>query len=195
MRRCLFGCALWVTLLGPAGVGLANAQSAPAHEAREEESDFKLNLVNTILFAAGFGYLIWKLSPAFFNARSADIQKAIKEATGLKIEADFRYSAIDRKMATLADEVKRLRAEAELEMGREHGRIRHDTELEIARIQGHVDSESEALRNEGTQQIRGRTAQLAFALAERRLRDQLGFLTGSGGFVNDFIHLVEKGKN
>jgi len=196
VRRCIPGLVLGLALLSPIGTRHANAQTAAsAEDAREEQSEFRLNLFNSILFAAAFGFLVWKAVPAFFNARSADIQKAIREATGLKIEADFRYSEIDRKMATLGDEVKRMRAEAEIEMGREHERILHDTELETARIQSHVESESEVLRNEGAQKIRRRTAQLAFAQAEQRLRDRIGSLSGSGEFVNDFIHLMEKGKN
>ena len=196
MRRYIFVLALSLTLLSPIGVRLANAQTAAsAQDAQEEQNEFKLNLVNSILFAAALGFLVWKAAPAFFNARSADIQRAIREATGLKIEADFRYSEIDKKMATLGDEVKRMRAEGEIEMGREHNQILRDTATELERIQSHVESESEVLRNEGAQKIRRHTAQLAFASAERRLRDQIGALAKSGEFVNDFIHLVEKGKN
>ena len=85
-------------------------------------------IANTLIFAIGLGYLIAKYAPAFFNARSGEIQKAIQDATGLKIEAEFRSSEIDRKMAGLAEEVKKLRQQYADELEREHERFRHETE-------------------------------------------------------------------
>ena len=151
-------------------------------------------ITNTILFVIGFGFLIYKYAPAFFNARAADIQKAIKDATGLKIEADFRYSEIDRKMATLADEVKKMRAQSALEMEREHARVRRDTEQSIQHIRQNVAAEIEALRLEGVRNVRQHTARAALAIAEQRLRERL-----AGGesedVVQDFVRLVERGRN
>ena len=126
-------------------------------------------LINTGLFAIAFGYLLWKSAPRFFNARSADIQRAIKDATGLKMNADLRYSEADRKMATLPDEVKRLRAQAAAEMEREHARIQHDTEQEIQHIRRNIQFESDALRSESRDQIR-----------RHSLRSLPGHLTESG---------------
>jgi F-type H+-transporting ATPase subunit b len=141
--------------------------------------------------------LIWflaKYAPRFFNARSADIQKAIKDATGLKIEADFRYSEIDRKMATLSDEVLRLRAQGDVEMQREHGRILQQTEQEIQRIRQNAANEIEALRQEAADQVQLHTAQIALGLAEKRLQDR--FAQGEpSSLMDDFIRLVERGKN
>ncbi len=154
----------------------------------------KWKVINTLLFAAALGWALWKYAPAFFNARSADIQKAIKDATGLKIEADFRYSEIDKKMAHLAAEKKRLEQEAEIEMQREHQRMLHETETELDHIRRNVQAEQDALRAEGAQRIRQHTARLALDLAERRLAERF---TGSEPeeLVQDFIHLVERGKN
>ncbi|MDQ2713086.1 MAG: ATP synthase F0 subunit B, partial [Acidobacteriota bacterium] len=88
-------------------------------------------LINTGIFVALLAWFLAKYGPRFFNARSADIMKAIKDSTGLKIQADFRYSEIDRKMASLPDEVKRIREQADIEMQREHDRIKEQTEAEI----------------------------------------------------------------
>src|SRR5947209_1006757 len=88
----------------------AQAQEHNRQQEREPENTLgPWRIANTLLFAAVFGWFLYRTAPKFFNARSADIQKAIKDATGLKIEADFRYSEVDRKMATLAEEVKRMR--------------------------------------------------------------------------------------
>jgi F-type H+-transporting ATPase subunit b len=171
----------------------AFAQGPAAKDVAEEQKEFNLHLANSILFAIGFGYLLWRIAPAFFNARSADIQKAIKDATGLKIQADFRYSEIDRKMATLPQEVERMRAEARAAMEREHERIRRETDEELEHILRKVAFEADAFRKEATRRVRLHTSLLALNAAERRLRDQSDSLS-SGEFVDDFIHLVEEGK-
>lgn len=169
-----------------------------AQETSQETAAFdavtRWKVINTAIFALGLGYFLWKFAPAFFNARSADIQKAIKDATGLKIEADFRYSEMDRKMATLGEEVKRIRDQFATEMEREHERITRETQRELEHIRHSVAVEAEAFRQEGMQKIRLQTAQLAVQAAERRLRER--FASDSGDdLVHDFIHLVERGKN
>lgn len=151
-------------------------------------------VINTAIFVLGLGWALWKYAPAFFEARSADIQKAIKDATGLKIEADFRYSEIDKKMANLAAEKKRLEQQADAEMEREHQRILRETEAEIEHIHRNVEAEREALRKEGSERLQRHTARLALELAERRLREQFA-APDTGDLLQDFIHLVDRGKN
>jgi len=196
-HRLLTRAALKAVVLGGlmlcAGAHHAYAQDAKEQGA-EEAGEMKWKIINTALFVIGVGYLISRSAPAFFNARSADIQKAIKDATGLKIEADFRYSEIDRKMATLTDEIKRMRAQSAIEMQREHERIRRDTAFEIQRLQQNVAAELEAFRKEGIRKVRQQTARAALALAERRLQDRLA-AGDSYDQVHDFVQLVERGKN
>jgi F0F1-type ATP synthase membrane subunit b/b' len=151
-------------------------------------------IANTLIFAAGLGYLIARYAPAFFNARSSEIQKAIQDATGLKIEAEFRSSEIDRKMAGLAEEVKKLRQQYADELQREHERFRHETEAEIEHIHHNVGAEIEALRLEGTHRVRQHTAQLALELAEHRLEDRAA-PDAQDDLVHDFVQLVERGRN
>lgn|GEM_PF-1654187 len=178
---------------------LASGAQAFAQETLQQETAAldavtRWKIANTALFLIGLAFLIWKYGPAFFNARSADIQKAIQDATGLKIEAEFRHSEIDRKMATLAQEVKKLREQSAVEMERERERFRRDTEMEIDHIQHNVAAEIEAFRKEAALEIRQHTAQLALSAAERQLRDR--FATAEPEeFLQDFVHLVERGKN
>jgi F-type H+-transporting ATPase subunit b len=169
------------------------AQEGQAQEAGGENLGI-WKLINTAIFAVLLGWFLAKYAPRFFNARSADIQKAIKDATGLKIEADFRYSEIDKKMATLAEEVKRIREQSTVEMTREHERIRRQTEAEIDRIRQNAANEIEALRQEAANRVQLHTAQSALALAEKRLQDR--FAQGEpGDLIDNFIRLVERGKN
>jgi F-type H+-transporting ATPase subunit b len=176
---------------------LANAQNAERHrqsETQEVDQLMKWEVINFAIFAVGLGFVIIKTAPAFFNARSADIQRAIKEATGLKMEADLRYSEVDRKMANLAGEMEKIRAEAKAEMQREHERMLNETKQEIEHIHRNVAAESEGLQAEGALKVRQHTTHLALALAERRLRDRFSG-ANSDDLLQDFVNLVDRGRN
>lgn len=183
----------WAGVVLLAAAPLAFGQETP-QEVAAIDAVTKWKVINTALFVLGLIWFLWKFGPGFFNARSADIQRAIQEATGLKIEAEFRHSEIDRKMASLADEVKKLRAQAAIEREREHERFRKETQAEIEHMRHNVAAETEALRLESMQQLRQQTAGMAIGRAREKLRQRLA----SGepeDLVHDFIHLVERGKN
>ena len=182
------------TFLLLAGAAHAFGQESQEQEKAALDAVTKWKIINTAIFALGVGWFLWKYAPAFFNARSADIQKAIKDATGLKIEADFRYSEIDRKIASLADEVKKMREEARTEIEREHERFRHEAQAQIEHIHRNVAAEIEAFRQRGIHQLRQHTVQMAMQIAERQL--QRRFQSGEPeDMLQNFIHLVEQGKN
>ncbi len=194
LHRGLRSLFLWAALFLSVGVINAHAQETRQQRIAALDVVTRWKIANTLIFAIGLGYLMVKYAPPFFNARSAEIQKAIKDATGLKIEAEFRYSEIDRKMATLAGEVRKLREQSATELEREHRLVQQDTEAEIEHIRHNIQAEIEAFRNEGIQQIRRHTAELALKLAEQRLRDR--FTSGEPeDLFQDFVHLVERGKN
>lgn len=192
MRRATVPSLLFAALLLVLGAHSVGAQTASQKDAAEQEGEFKWHLINSVIFAAGLGFALWKYAPAFFNARSTDIQKAIREATGLKMQADLRYSEIDRKMATLGEEVKQMREQARSQMEREHQRRQEETAGELAHINSSVAAEIGALRAEAAHQIRQRTAQLALRQAERRLQETAA--SSNDVLFQDFIHLVERGK-
>lgn len=170
-------------------------QVTEAQEAEQETfSHSTWKAINFVIFAVGLGYVLVKYAPGFFNARSADIQKAIKDATGLKMDADFRYSEVDRKMANLAGEVDRLREQSKVEMNREHERILAQTKDELEYIKRNTAAEIDALRTEGAHYVRRHTAYLALDLAEKRLRDRFAS-ADQQDLLHDFVNLVERGKN
>ncbi|MGI9071332.1 MAG: hypothetical protein ACR2JB_08460 [Bryobacteraceae bacterium] len=192
MRRLRWSCLLAALLL-LAATRYAAAQVPTPQETAAMDAVTRWKIANTLIFAIGLGYLIAKYAPAFFNARSSEIQKAIQDATGLKIEAEFRSSEIDRKMAGLAEEVKKLRQQYEGELEREHERFRQEADAEMQHIHRNVAAEIEALRLEGTRRVRQHTAQLALALAERRLQDRAA-REPQDDLVQDFVDLVERGR-
>ena len=168
LRATLFAGLLFAASDRPLHAQANGENQATADSNPNENPDTKWHLINTAIFAIGLGWAIWKMAPAFFNARSADIQRAIKEATGLKMQADLRYSEIDRKMATLPEEVKR--------------------------IQEASAAEVEALRQDAIRTARQRTARGALQLAEERLAARVSGASNDE-LLRDFIHLVERGKN
>jgi F-type H+-transporting ATPase subunit b len=194
VRSFVFAALLFVAMDRPVHAQGEGEKQASAEPKENENPDAKWHLINSALFALGLGWAIWKLAPAFFNARSADIQRAIQEATGLKMQADLRYSEIDRKMATLPEEVKRMKEQSAVEMEREHRRRQQEAAREVRRIEEASTAEIEALRQEAILAARQRTARSALQLAEERLAARVS--AGSNeDLLNDFIHLVERGKN
>lgn len=151
-------------------------------------------IANTLIFAALVGYFIYKKAPAFFNARSSDILKAIQDATGLKMDADLRYSAVDRQMATLPAEMKKLRDQSAVEMGREHLRRRQETEEAIRRIEANADAQIQAFLQGGIRALRTHATDAALDLAAQRLRERAGESLSEYS-LHEFTHLVEKGQN
>ena len=191
-RRGIRLTVLFGVLLLPVSVP-AQQPRRPNNEAGEANTLGRWKLVNFALFAIGFGYLIYRYAPAFFNARSADIQKAIRDATGLQMEADFRSSEMDRKMASLAGEVQKLRDQSAAHMEIEHQRVDNETQAELARIESNVQAEIETFRQRGLRRVRQQTSRAALELASRRLRPE----PGSGEqeeLVQDFVHAVEQGR-
>jgi F-type H+-transporting ATPase subunit b len=188
--------------LALSGVSAPRLDAAKAHETAsqmetdvEQESEvLKWNLINTGIFALLVGFAALTLGPKFFQARSLEIQKAIKDATGLKIEADFRYSEIDKKMSNLSGEVARMKGEAAAEIEREHQRMKQDTASEIEHLARNTDYEIESLRQDGALQVKRHTAQLAFGLAERRLQSHFAQNDGQNN-IREFTDLIGAGNS
>jgi F0F1-type ATP synthase membrane subunit b/b' len=101
---------------------------------------------------------------------------------------------MDRKMATLNEEVKRLREEAATEMEREHRRRHQELEEGVHRIQANADAQIQAFRQAGIRSLQGYAAQAALDLAAKRIEEQAaGNLSEDS--MQEFIHLVERGRN
>jgi F0F1-type ATP synthase membrane subunit b/b' len=194
MKRLLLLAGLCVVCCTPHLAAQSNETASQKVADEDDTGTQKWKLINTAIFVLILGYGVIRTAPSFFNARSLDIQKAIKDATGLKIEADFRHSEADKKMANLGSAVADLRAEASAEMERQHQRILHETEVELTHIRHNMEAEMEWLQADGERQVRQHTARLAIGLAERRLQGY--FAEGNDtGNIRDFVNLVERGNN
>lgn len=167
MKRVLAMLVFSLALAAPTFPQEGGAQ----REAALEDRLAGWKLINFAILVAGLGYLVMKSAPGFFNARSEEIQRAIKDATGLKIDAEFRASEMDRRMAGLSAEVQKIRDEAKAEMDRESARIDEETRIALGRIQEHTTREIEALRYQAGLAVREHAIRLATDLAVAQLRD------------------------
>ena len=110
------------------------------------------------------------------------------------MDADLRYSEIDRKMAALAEAVKGLRDQNAIEIEQAHQQILRETKQQIQHIRDGTAAEIEALRQESARRAKRQTARLTLLLAEQRLRKQLSE-TEPEDLFRKFVALLEQGKN
>jgi len=175
MRRQLLGIALFASLCFPVAAFSEEGPLKGDSSSSSESGGGNLGLewFNFAVLAIGLGYLAAKHGPAFFNARTEAIQKAIQDATGLKLDADFRASEIDRKMATLGAAISKLRVEGEAEMQAEQQRLAKETGQSLAQIQRHETQEIASLEHNARLELNRHTAELAVSIAASRLRERL----------------------
>ena len=185
--RCFLFSTIFLLIAG--STTFARESASPASDSSES-----WKIANFIIFAVGLGWMMARYAPRFFNARSADIQKAIKDATGLKMDADLRYSEIDRKIAAMAEEITRLRNQNAVQMEQIHENILRETEQEIQHIHENAAAEMEALRGEAVQRARRRTARRSLSLAEQRLEDLLADSEPDFLF-HEFLKTLHRGVN
>jgi len=145
---------------------------------------------NFALLAGGLGYLIAKKAPAFFQGRTAEIQKGIADAAKLKADADARAAAIEKKMAELGAEIEALRAGARKESEAESERLREETARQFAKIQAQAEREIASAAKAARMELKTEAAELAIGLAEKQLLGRITAQAGRG-LVADFVKDLE----
>jgi F-type H+-transporting ATPase subunit b len=156
--------------------------------AAESEPSVLWKWANFLILAAGLGYLIAKNLPAFFQSRTASIQKSIVEAQQAKLDAERRASEMDARMNALGAEIERFRTQAQGEMEQEGARIRRETAEQIQKLERQAEIEIESAGKLARRELRAYAAELAVDLAEKRIRARLDAPTESAlinGFVQD----------
>lgn len=152
---------------------------------------------NFALLAGGLGYLIAKKAPAFFQDRTAQIQKGIVDAAKLKADADARAALIEKKMAELGAEIEALRAGARKESEAEYQRLREETALQFAKIQVQAERDIASAAKAARMELKIQAADLAIGLAEKQLLGRITAQAGRGlvaGFVKDLEHQASAGR-
>jgi F-type H+-transporting ATPase subunit b len=141
---------------------------------------------NFAILALGLGYLMAKSLPAFFNARTASIQKGIAEAQQVKRVAEQRAAATDARVSALGAVIEKFRTEASAQMQREGERIQQETERQIAKLKEQAAQEIESAGKVARRELKTYAAQLALELAEQRIRGRLDPTT-EAGLIDRFV--------
>jgi len=168
---------------GPRGEGAART------EARMEEEAARLtrwNWANFVLLAAGIVYLAAKNGGPFFTARSRQIRKDMMESAEIRKEAEERAAVVDAKLANLAADIARLKAESVEEREAETERLRRDREEERIKIRDHAQREIESAGKAARLELKQYAAVLAVQLAEQKIRARVNARI-QDGLVGDFV--------
>jgi len=189
----------WAVLLLAAALV---AGSAAAQEPRrgnpavqeEQEPAVYWAWINFAILAGLLGYMISKRAPAFFQARTEQIQRGISDAATAKREADERMAEMERRIAGLGAEIENLRATMRREMAAEGERIRADTDRHLRRIQEQAEQEIDMMTKNARRQLQLYAAELALKSAEQQLPARI---TGDvenrlvNWFIQDLEHSAE----
>jgi len=148
----------------------------PPENARTEERrepGIGWEIANFVILAGFLGYMISKHAPKFFQARSEQIQRSLAEATKAKQDAERRVAEMERRIASLGEEIKRMRAGMRHEMAAEAERIRLETERRIRRVQEQAEQDIESMIKTARRELQMYSAGLALSLAEEQLKGRI----------------------
>jgi F0F1-type ATP synthase membrane subunit b/b' len=193
VTKCRLLLPFFALLFLAQGLALAG-QSAQQRSSSGEGANGNWEIANFAIFAAGLGWFVARKGPRFFAARSADIQKAIRDATGLKMDADLRYSESDRKMASLAEAIKQMRDQSALEMQKVQQQMLEQTGQQSDRIRQSALTEIQSLEAEGRRRVKRYMAGLTLSLVEKRLQEQSPDRSGEE-MLHEFLNLVQQTNN
>jgi F-type H+-transporting ATPase subunit b len=135
--------------------------------------DFIGKTINFIVLFGGLAYFLFKPIRNFLQKRSQDIEKGLKEAEDAQREAELKLREAKARLATLENEIEKIKKEAEIEGRKERERIIQLTQQEAERIKYFAKQEIEMLMRAGIQDLKEYTAELASALAEERIKKKM----------------------
>ena len=177
-------------LTGFFAAGFVFAASCMAQEtggaAESSEPGAIWKWANFIILAIGLGYLIAKMLPEFFRARTEGIQRSITEAQQTKLDAERRAAEMDSRLAALGSEIEKFRRQAREEIEREGERIRSETAAHIRRLEQQAETEIEAAGKAARRELHAVAAKLALELAEQRIRTRLN-VNSEAALVDNFL--------
>jgi F-type H+-transporting ATPase subunit b len=141
---------------------------------------------NFLVLVGGLGYLIGKMVPPFFAARSQAIIKDMTESGKIRQDAEARAADVERRLAGLEAEIAALRAGSQKESQAETGRLAAHTAAEIAKIQAQSERDIAAAGKAARTELKRYAAGLAVDLAERKIRARMTAAT-EDGLVRVFV--------
>jgi F-type H+-transporting ATPase subunit b len=185
-RRATFALALGLAF---ASYALPQESQATAKTSEAEQGDALIwwKWANFAILVAGLGYLVVKNVPPLFRKQSDEIQAALAESAKVKKEAADYAAGVEARLASLQNEIQKLRENAHAEMIAESERIRRETEQNVQRIREQSVQEVELMTRAAKAELRKYAAELAIGLAEERIRFRMN-PDVQDRLVNGFLH-------
>jgi F-type H+-transporting ATPase subunit b len=135
--------------------------------------DFLGKVVNSLVLFGGLAFLLRKPVKALLAKRTADVGESLRQAEAGRSEAEARAGTSKAKLAGLAAEVGRLKAEAEVEGRRETERIAGAAALEAERLKKFTRQELDAQVRGSIGELKAYAAARATGIAREKIRRRL----------------------
>jgi len=158
-----------IFLLLPFFISMVSADEEHSSNMR----DFIGKTINFIVLFGGLTYFLFKPIRNFLQKRSQEIEQGLKDAEDAQKEAELKLREAKARLATLEDEIEKLKKDAEIEGRKEKERVIQLAQQEAERIKYFAKQEIEMLMRGGIQDLKEYTAGLAATLAEERIRKKI----------------------
>ncbi len=135
--------------------------------------DFLGKVVNFLILFGGLTFVAWKPIKAMLTKRTKDVGDSIFLAMTGRSEAEAMVSESRAKLAGLAAEVERLKAQAVEDGRKEAWRIAQAAVAEAERLKKLTRQELEEQARRGLVELKAYAAARATALARERIRARL----------------------
>jgi len=126
-------------------------------------------LINFLIIVLGIGVPLFRFLPRFLRHRAEKVQADIASARKVTEDANARLSAVEAKLASLGEEIKKFRAEVESESATDEVRIKASLTEESARIVASAEQEIGVAAAQARRGLRNFAADLAIDHATRQL--------------------------
>jgi F-type H+-transporting ATPase subunit b len=124
---------------------------------------------NFIVLVIGIGYLLMKMLPKAFRARSTAIQKHLVDARTATEEAQARLSSVEARLSKLDEQIAAMKQQAEADLAREEQRIETGLAGEQKKIVDAAEAEIAAATAAARREIQNYAAELAIDQAAKKL--------------------------
>jgi F-type H+-transporting ATPase subunit b len=188
MASSLFGCCailLSAVAAHAAEGGAANSPAAPT-------GMFKW--INFLIVALALIWVFGKKLPPFFRSNAEKISSAITTATAAKAEADRQLKDAEQRLASLAQEVRGLREQAQKDAAAEAERIRALAKSDAEKIAVAAKAEIAAAERAARMELRALAAKLAVDGAESLLAKQLT-PQSQDALISGFVNTLQGSPN
>ena len=148
--------------------------AAPVRAAEEPERNLEpWKWANFLILAGGIAYMVKKHAGPFYAARSQKIHQDMTESEAIRKDAEARAATVEQRLAHLDADIAALRQESKEEADAQIKRATEHMAAELAKIEVHAVQEIAFAGKSARLELKRHAAELAVALAERKIRARM----------------------